>query len=605
MKVLNQLLQNTHDFYILVNKLGVIVDISHAFLQEYKIPRKDLIDKPIDEFLNYDSSIEKSLSNCLNSDAYSIPEVKIIGSEENSNIFKLTCTKLENDYLIHLKDISHTKFLQKIIHDIEKTASIGYWVVEPGSETPWWSRGTYEIHAAPNSDQFDINGAIDFYVGGSKDQIIADFTKCLLEGIPFDGTYRFKDANNDYKWVRSVGQSELVIGHDTRRVFGVFQDVTKTVSDQEELANSQERLSLALASSKMGVWEYQLKDDQVYWDEQMFKIYAATPNTQSSYDIWINSVHPEDQLEAENKLRESIRTLEDFHHRFRIIRPDKTIRHIQACARVMVNKNGKATKLIGLNWDITDSIQQEEELIQAKESAEKAALAKSNFLSNMSHEIRTPMNGMLGYMELLDETSLDEEQKHYLAMITRSGKSLLSIINDILDYSKIESGHLHIKPCYSDLSETISDLTAIFQPMIQQKKLELIIHKKFAVNDMFYFDHVRVKQILTNLISNAIKYTQKGKISLTIESDNQQGFMFFHVEDTGIGISPEIQANLFEPFERDEERVKFIEGTGLGLSIVKKLLDLMGGYIQCKSQEGQGSKFTVTIPSHSKKAAAS
>jgi signal transduction histidine kinase/DNA-binding response OmpR family regulator len=257
---------------------------------------------------------------------------------------------------------------------------------------------------------------------------------------------------------------------------------------------------------------------------------------------------------------------------------------------------------VGLRTDITQLHDQQTALEAARLAAEAANRAKSAFLANMSHEIRTPMNGVVGMAELLCDTSLSEEQRLFAETIRSSGEALLVIINDILDYSKLEAERMTLHPEPFDLERTIHEVTMLLQPKAQAKGLDLMIDFDMFLPTRFVGDPGRLRQVLTNLIGNAVKFTEKGHVLTRVvgmETDDGRHQLHITVEDTGIGIKTEHLEHIFGEFNQvEDERNRKYEGTGLGLAITQRLIERMGGAVWVDSEEGKGSSFgfRVTLP---------
>jgi signal transduction histidine kinase len=258
---------------------------------------------------------------------------------------------------------------------------------------------------------------------------------------------------------------------------------------------------------------------------------------------------------------------------------------------------------VGLRTDITALRDQQAALDAARQAAEAANRAKSAFLANMSHEIRTPMNGVVGMAELLCDTALTEEQRLFAETIRSSGEALLVIINDILDYSKIEAERLTLRPEPFDLERTIHEVTMLLQPRAREKGIDLMIDFDMFLPTRFVGDPGRLRQVLTNLIGNAVKFTEKGHVMTRVvgaENAGQSQTLHVTVEDTGIGIAPEHLDHIFGEFNQvEDERNRKFEGTGLGLAITRRLIELMGGAVWVDSEFGKGSSFgfrIVTLP---------
>ncbi|OQY55859.1 MAG: hypothetical protein DRR08_13505 [Candidatus Parabeggiatoa sp. nov. 2] len=291
----------------------------------------------------------------------------------------------------------------------------------------------------------------------------------------------------------------------------------------------------------------------------------------------------------------------NFNQEYRIKRPDGEIRWIWARTFLFKVEGTQERRSVGIAQDITPLKLTEIALKQATESAESANRAKSEFLANMSHEIRTPMNAVIGFSELLSTRITDQKQKGYLDSIQTAGKSLLTLINDILDLSKIEAGHLEIQYEAVDPCLIFNELKQIFALKIAEKNLEFIVDIDNALPPALLLDETRLRQVLLNLIGNAIKFTEKGYLKLSAQkiykvADHSKVDFIISVADTGIGIPEDQQALIFESFrQQDGQSTRKYGGTGLGLAITKRLVEMMNGQISVKSTVAQGSVFEITL----------
>ncbi len=265
----------------------------------------------------------------------------------------------------------------------------------------------------------------------------------------------------------------------------------------------------------------------------------------------------------------------------------------------LVDRRGADGGVVSLALDITDATRREAQLRDARTKAEAASRAKSAFLANMSHELRTPMNGVVGMAELLGETTLSEEQTLYAETIKSSGEALLMIINDVLDYSKLEAEKLHLHTDTFDLERLVHEIAVMLSPSAAEKGLTLSVDYDLFLPNMLVGDRGRLRQILTNLVGNAVKFTEAGHVLIrVVGAGAEQGRqkLTIAVEDTGIGISPEMRDHIFGEFNQvEDDRNRKFEGTGLGLAISRQLVRLMGGDIWLESEPGDGSCFTFSV----------
>lgn len=384
-----------------------------------------------------------------------------------------------------------------------------------------------------------------------------------------------------FKWSYWKKDSKLYcIGKDITEEY----DLQYKINEYKDILNESEELA------SIGCWKLNTTTNLLIWTDGFKKIYNTQDDT---FDNYMNITHPDDRLLVKNSLNKCIETKSNFCITHRFIINDK-VRFLYVNGRYTIID--KESYIIGMVQDITEQKNIESYLIESKNKAEFASKMKTDFVANISHEIRTPINGIIGMTNLLTDMDLPSEEKECIEIISHSSGVLLSIINNVLDFSKIEAGKMTLE--YTDIiiRDFLDKQKLIFGQRISDKNLSLSIYINNNVPNIIYTDSLKIKQILTNLINNSIKFTSYGSVSViaTMISNNS---IEFSVKDTGIGISKDIQSNLFMPFtQADSSTTRTFGGTGLGLSICKSLINLLKGTITMKSTEGIGTTITFTIP---------
>ncbi len=381
-------------------------------------------------------------------------------------------------------------------------------------------------------------------------------------------------------------------------------DITERKRMENELRQSKERLEAAASAGIVGVWDWDISNDRIFWDKVMYRLYGCEPgNFAGNAAAWANALHPLDKRVTEAALQAALRGEAEFSPEFRIIWPNGNVRYIKAASHTTFDNQGNAVRMVGINYDQTEQKENEQMLAQAKLEAEKASRSKGIFLANMSHEIRTPMNAIIGLSSLgLGLPDLSPKLHDYLRKIQSSSQALLGILNDILDFTKIESGRLEIESIEFCLEDVMSHTADLFGLSAGEKNIELVFDLAPDLPPRFVGDPLRLGQVLNNLLSNAVKFTESGFVHVQIAAAAQplsadgQLELLFSVQDTGIGMSSEQIANLFTSFSQaDGSITRRYGGSGLGLVISKSLVEQMGGTLNLHSLPGQGSRFEFVL----------
>ena len=386
-----------------------------------------------------------------------------------------------------------------------------------------------------------------------------------------------------------LSRTQLKSGHTV--------SVSKDIS---ELVEKESLLQSSLYLGKSGYWIYDVKTKTTLLSKT-YHDYFSNEDLKKIEKFGINSISiKEDKPIFPQAIAQALKTNDRFKFESHTRNLKGQIRRNQTFGKIIRDVDGKPAKIQAFVKDITDDYEQAQELSRAKDQALAASQAKSSFLANMSHEIRTPMNGILGMAELLANSSINEANKEHVNVIYKSANALLVIINDILDFSKIEAGAMELDVASFDLREMVNDVASLMTVSAAANDLELIVNYDTRLPSQFFGDETRLRQVLTNLLNNAVKFTPDGHVIINIfvnELHDKTSIVTVSVEDTGIGINKEKIETIFDNFtQADNSTTRLYGGTGLGLSISKKLVELMNGRMNVKSEPKKGSEFSFTLP---------
>jgi PAS domain S-box-containing protein len=486
----------------------------------------------------------------------------------------------------------------EMLEQTNRVAKVGGWEFNPISHKLYWTEETRHIIEVEDHYQPQLDTAILFFKEGiDREMIKMAIQECIEYGTPYELELRITSAKGQMRWVKCMGKGILKDGV-CLRIYGSFQNITKRKEAEFEALRSKTILSSFVEHVPAAV--VMLDRNMVIvavsnrWIEE-YKMDGTAVVGLSYYDCF-PLIDQERRDRHQRILAGATEQMEE--DLFYSNNPDQ-LEHTAWEMRPWYEADGAIGGIMIFTQDVTQVVQQRNELAAAKQMAEDANSAKSDFLASMSHEIRTPLNGVIGFTDLVLKTELSDMQREYLSIAYQSANSLLDVINDVLDFSKIEAGKMELSIEECDLHELCNQATDIISFQIKSKGLQLILDISPDIPYCVWVDAIRLKQILINMLGNAVKFTAKGEIELKIELLEQKGNQSkirFCVRDTGIGIKADRQESIFHAFEQvDSSVTKKYGGTGLGLAITNKLLGLMDSRLQLYSTPDEGSLFFFEV----------
>ena len=484
----------------------------------------------------------------------------------------------------------------------EETAHIGHWRWAVGSGHLYWSDEVYRIHALdPAGFEPSIERAIDFYHPDDRAAVRGYLERALAEKEGFSFQLRLVRPDGSLRHVVVQGLCELDDRGTVEALLGVVQDVTERRLAEQALSNSEQRFRDFADVASDWFWEMDSQLRIVYLSDRWSNITGLDPTSligKTRREFISNPDAP--HVQAHLRQLDNREAFKDF--RYEHVDASGKSHHWQISGKPIYDEHGGFRGYRGTGTNITAAVELRRAEREAKEQAELANRAKTDFLANMSHEIRTPLNGVLGMLGLLLDTELSEEQHLFASISRRSGEQLLDLINDLLDFSKIESGKVELEVAGFDLVSAVDGVAELLSQRASTKGIDFAVFVSPEIPARLTGDVGRLRQILMNLIDNAIKFTDAGGVSVEVLLDpalRSNGLLSlrFDITDSGLGIPPEEMDKLFQRFSRlDSSATRRHGGSGLGLAISKELVELMGGEIGVDSEPGEGSRFWFKVP---------
>ena len=490
----------------------------------------------------------------------------------------------------------------------QEFANIGTWDWNIKTGDLLWSDITYSLYGYKKESSIASYDSFMKAVHPDDLEIVTDaITRCVDKKIPFNIEHRVIWPDGKEHWMHGSGDVVRNESGQPLHMLGVVQDITLRKETEMNLAKQERQLLAAQSMASVGNWQADLSNGNLVWSDEIYRIFGYKPGSfEPSIEAFHKAVHPDDlTMVKESEKKAETTGYHDVEHR--ILQPDGTVRYVHELAEVEIDKQGHLIKMSGTVQDITERKLAEQAIVLAREEAETANRAKSQFLSSMSHELRTPMNAIMGFAQLLNieiEQPLTNDQKENVNEILKASDHLLDLINEVLDLSKIEAGRIDLSIEDVSLGESIIQSLQLILPLADKRGISIKLYrgeKEIKLEDLYQenvvvrADFTRIKQVVINFLSNAVKYNSE-KGTITIKCEQKDNNIRISVIDTGQGLGEEEQKQLFTAFNRLGAENTDVEGTGIGLVITKNIVELMGGQLGVESEVGVGSTFWFELP---------
>ncbi len=491
---------------------------------------------------------------------------------------------------------------EAMLNDVGRTAKIGGWEMDLITRKAKWTKESYRIVEIDEGDPIPgPDQHVDYYLPEYRRLVRDSIAKLIENDTPVEYDAKFKTVKGNIKWGRVFGKAIRENGKCVK-IFGTFQDITEQKNTEERIRKSEELLRNAISKAPFPVMIHSEDGKVLAISKAWSDITGYSIDDIPTIPEWIKRAHEKKDYDyVKNLISKLYEISNDLTGEYEIITStgEKRIWHLSSSPLGRLSGSSRAAITVGI--DVTERKMEEDSLRKAKEAAESTSQTKSEFLSTMSHEIRTPLNGIIGFTSLLaehfkEEIEQDEKVAESFRVIEQCGESLLGIINDVLELSRIESGQFKKFEEKFSPESLIHSVVETFFFRAKEKNIELMFIPE-NLPETVIADKLRLKQILFNLLGNAIKFTDNGSVKVVADFDENSGNIHIEIVDTGIGIPKEKLDKIMTPFYQvDQSSSRSKGGTGLGLAIVSRMLEQLGGSVKIESKLGKGTEVNVSFP---------
>ena len=487
----------------------------------------------------------------------------------------------------------------KMLDMIEDMSSVGWWRIDKTNDTTIWSKRVYEIHGMQPSGVISVDEGVGYYHPDDQKVLDEAIDHALATGEGYCLRLRLLRKDGSQRIVISQSSAEVDSAGEVRGLFGVYRDVTDEEAMVSKLRRNEGRYRLLAENVSDVITRVKMDGSSKYISPAIKSMLGWTLEEMSGQST--DYVYHEDRPKVLAAIQEAVKTGKPTRLEHRAVHRDGHVIWVECTFKGLRDDEGQLDDVVVVIRDATQRKALEMEVIEAKERAESAAEAKSEFLANMSHELRTPMTSVIGYSDLLKaSTTLTESEREYVERISFASEALLGVINDILDYSKLEAGGIEIEPQPFTVRELFESAAAIVESQCMAKGLKLDVALSPSLPETLAGDIGRLRQVTLNFLSNAVKFTASGGVTLRVygvETLDNRYRLKVEVKDTGIGVSSDKADLVFGRFSQaDASTTRVYGGTGLGLAISRHLVELMDGRIGYDSEPGKGATFWFDVP---------